>query len=153
MRRSILQNVVGHGDWEAQNLRWLTGRPFVIYDWDSVVCLPEAAIIGAAAGAFASSDTPTLASLESSEAFLDAYQSRREHRFTPEEIQVAWAASLWPAIHTRAPSSDSTSSRSPAKRSRTRLRHASNSPRLSNHRQLRRNGVAGGGRPSAADDK
>jgi Ser/Thr protein kinase RdoA (MazF antagonist) len=99
MRHSTLQNVVGHGDWETQNLRWHGGRPFVIHDWDSVVYLPEAAIIGAAAGAFASDETPTLANVESSEAFLETYQSRRERRFTAEEIEVAWAASLWPAIH------------------------------------------------------
>jgi hypothetical protein len=99
MRRSTLPNVVGHGDWETQNLRWLRGRPHVIHDWDSAAYLPEAAIIGAAAGAFASNETPTLANIESSEAFLQAYQARRRQRFTREELQIAWAASLWPAIH------------------------------------------------------
>jgi hypothetical protein len=40
-----------------------------------------------------------LANIESSEAFLQAYQARRRQRFTREELQIAWAASLWPAIH------------------------------------------------------
>jgi hypothetical protein len=99
MRRCWLPNVVGHGDWEAQNLRWLERRPVAIHDWDSAVYMPEAAVVGAAAGAFASNETPTLAPLESSAVFLDAYQQRRGRRFTSEETQVAWAASLWPAVH------------------------------------------------------
>ena len=38
--------VVGHGDWESQNIRW-TGRSLhVVYDWDSVVSQPEAAVVG-----------------------------------------------------------------------------------------------------------
>ena len=98
MRRCSLPNVVGHGDWETQNLRWLQGQPFVIHDWDSVVVMPEGAIIGAA-GAFASNEIPTLASIDSSAEFLDAYQVRRKRSFTTAEIEVAWAASLWPAIH------------------------------------------------------
>jgi hypothetical protein len=61
--------------------------------------MPEAAVVGAASGAFASNETPTLAPLESSATFLDAYQRRRGRSFTSEELQVAWAASLWPAIH------------------------------------------------------
>ena len=97
--RARLPCVVGHGDWEAQNLRWSEGRPFAIHDWDSAVYMPEAAVVGAAAGAFASNQTPTLAPLESSHAFLEAYQARRERRFTAEELEVGWAASLWPAIH------------------------------------------------------
>ena len=43
------------------------------------------------------SAAPTLAPLASSEAFLVAYQENRE--FTPDELEVAWAASLWPALH------------------------------------------------------
>ena len=95
---AALEPVVGHADWEAQNLRWDGTEPHTVHDWDSLAWLPEAAVVGAAAGAFASAEVPTLAQLESSEAFLDAYQ-RARHEFRPEEIEVAWAASLWPALH------------------------------------------------------
>lgn len=61
--------------------------------------LPEAALVGAASGAFASAEAPTLAPLESSSAFLEAYQDARGAAFTREEAEVAWAASLWPALH------------------------------------------------------
>jgi hypothetical protein len=90
-----LPRVLGHADWEAQNLRW---RPTVIHDWDSIAWLPEPALVGAAAGAFASIETPTLAPLESSQAFLTTYQEEAG-AFTGEELEVAWAASLWPALH------------------------------------------------------
>jgi hypothetical protein len=96
---SSLGHVLGHADWEAQNLRWDNNTPYVVHDWDSVAWLPEAALVGAASGAFSSAETPTLAPLVSSEAFLDAYQEERGFSFTQEELEVAWAASLWPALH------------------------------------------------------
>lgn len=58
---STLQHVLGHADWEAQNLRWNGSQPHVVHDWDSIAWLPEAALAGAASGAFASNETPTLA--------------------------------------------------------------------------------------------
>ncbi len=67
--------------------------------WDSVAYMPEAALAGPAAGAFASNEVPTLAPLESSGAFLGAYQARRGRRFSTEDTEVAWAASLWTAVH------------------------------------------------------
>lgn len=94
-----MPHVLGHADWEAQNLRWSGSAPHVVHDWDSVAWLPESALVGAASGAFASVETPTLAPLESSEAFLKAYQEERGSALTPDELEVAWAASLWPALH------------------------------------------------------
>jgi Ser/Thr protein kinase RdoA (MazF antagonist) len=99
LRRAALDSVLGHADWEAQNLRWQGDRPHVVYDWDSLAGLPEAAVVGAAAGAFASTEVPTLAPVASSEAFLDGYAQARGRAFSTEELEVAWAASLWPALH------------------------------------------------------
>lgn len=62
---------------------------------DSLAWQPEAALAGAASGAFASDSPPTLAPIESSA----AYQELRGRRFTAEELEIAWAASLWPAAH------------------------------------------------------
>jgi hypothetical protein len=70
-----------------------------IHDWDSLAALPEAAVAGAAARAFASTDVPTLAPLSSSEAFLTAYQDATRRWFTADEVEVAWTASLYPAAH------------------------------------------------------
>ncbi|WP_211481607.1 phosphotransferase [Arthrobacter alpinus] len=99
LAQGVLPLVVGHGDWESQNLRWQGDLPWAVHDWDSLVALPEAAIVGAASGAFASTATPTLSTIESSGNFIDAYQQARDRRFTDEEQEVAWAASLWPALH------------------------------------------------------
>ena len=96
---SDLPCVLGHGDFEAQNLRWRGPDLWVVHDWDSLSWQPAAALVGAASGSFSSSGPPTLAPVAASEAFLSAYQHFRRRPFTPAELEVAWAASLWPAVH------------------------------------------------------
>jgi hypothetical protein len=91
--------VLGHADWETQNLRWNAEGPHAVHDWDSIAWLPEASLVGAASGAFASAEIPTLAPIASSEAFISAYEEARGRAFTAEERELAWAASLWPALH------------------------------------------------------
>jgi hypothetical protein len=70
-----------------------------VHDWDSLAWQPEAALAGAASGAFASDGPPTLAPVESSEAFLVAYQDIRGRSFTAVEQEIAWAASVWMAAY------------------------------------------------------
>jgi hypothetical protein len=91
--------LLGHADWEAQNMRWQGGEPLAVHDWDSLAWLPEPALAGTAAGVFASYSRPTLVPLASSEAFLDAYQRARGVRFSSYESEIAWAASIWVALH------------------------------------------------------
>jgi hypothetical protein len=91
--------VLGHADFEAQNLRWRDGHVWAVHDWDSLAWQPEAALVGAASGVFPKIGPATLPPIESSEAFLVAYQDIRGRRFTAEEQEVAWAAGLWPAAH------------------------------------------------------
>ena len=70
-----------------------------MHDWDSLAWQPEAALAGAASGAFASAGPPMLAPIESSEAFLVTYQDIRGRLFTAVEQEIAWAASLWMAAY------------------------------------------------------
>ncbi len=91
--------VLGHADFEAQNLRWRGQQVWTVHDWDSLASQPEAALAGAASGAFASAGPPTLAPIESSEAFLVAYQDIQGRLFTAAEQEIAWAASLWMAAY------------------------------------------------------
>ncbi|HKN95858.1 MAG TPA: hypothetical protein VJX10_01980 [Pseudonocardiaceae bacterium] len=92
--------VLGHADFEAQNLRWHGRRVWTVHDWDSLAWQPEAALVGAASASFGrGTGPPALAPIESSEAFLESYQDIRGRRFTAVEQEVAWAASLWPAAH------------------------------------------------------
>jgi hypothetical protein len=95
----VLPRVLGHADWEAQNMVWQEGKPLAVHDWDSLAFLPEAGVAGTAAGVFATHDQPTLAPLESSTAFLDEYENARSYRFSPYEKEIAWAASIWVALH------------------------------------------------------
>lgn len=87
--------VVGHGDWYTANLRWAGDRLLVAYDWDSVIACPEPVVVGLAAAMFPATRGGTEASVEETEAFLEAYSSARGRAFSPDEIQVAWAAGLW----------------------------------------------------------
>lgn len=92
--------VLGHADFEAQNLRWHGRELWAVHDWDSLAWQPEAALVGAASGVFPrGSGLPTLAPIASTEAFLAAYQHVRGRSFTAVELEIAWAASLWPAAH------------------------------------------------------
>ena len=91
--------VLGHADFEAQNLRWRGQQLWAVHDWDSLAWQPEAALAGAASGAFASDGPPDLAPIDSSEEFLTVYQDIRGRLFTAVEQEIAWAASLWMAAY------------------------------------------------------
>ncbi|MEA5364441.1 phosphotransferase [Amycolatopsis sp., V23-08] len=91
--------VLGHADFEAQNLRWRGTEVWTVHDWDSLAWQPEAALAGAASGSFAGAGPPTLTPIESSAAFLESYQDIRGRTFSSVEREIAWAASLWPAAH------------------------------------------------------
>ncbi|MGW4207556.1 hypothetical protein ACWEIJ_06170 [Lentzea sp. NPDC004789] len=103
VRKRLLQAelpcVLGHADFEAQNVRWRDGEVWAVHDWDSLAWQPEAALAGAAAATFANVPPPHLPPVESSEAFLQSYQELRGREFTVREREVAWAAGLWTAVH------------------------------------------------------
>lgn len=93
---TTLVSVIGHADWESQNLRWRDGTLLVVHDWDSVVALPEAALAGAAAAVFPADREPLSdATVAESTAFLAAYAQARGRGWSQEEQRVGWAAGLW----------------------------------------------------------
>ncbi|HEV2034786.1 MAG TPA: hypothetical protein VGU71_11420 [Candidatus Dormibacteraeota bacterium] len=101
VRRRLLASpgapIVGHVDWESQNLRWKGISPFSVDDWDSVAALSEPGIAGAAAAIFPSSaDGRTVAAtVEQTEAFLDAYQKARAIDWSADDQEICWAAGMW----------------------------------------------------------
>jgi hypothetical protein len=99
IRAAGLPCVLGYADFEAQNLRWHGREVWAVHDWDSLAWQPEAALAGAASGSFASAGPPVLAPIESSEAFLVAYQNANGRMFTAVELEIAWAASVWMAAY------------------------------------------------------
>ena len=88
-------NVIGHGDWESHNLDFRDGRPVAVHDWDSVAAAPETVIVGVAAAMWPAGMDCVGASIGQSVVFLDAYQSARGRRFSPDEVAQCWAAGLW----------------------------------------------------------
>jgi hypothetical protein len=96
LRRDESVEVIGHADWEAHNLGWRLDRPVVVYDWDSLAVRTEPTLAGAAATVFASTTgSQVAATVEQSEAFLDAYQHRRGDVWSTSTLERAWAAGLW----------------------------------------------------------
>ena len=88
--------VVGHGDWESQNIRWHGRQPWVVHDWDSAVAQPEAAIAGQAAAVWPAAGGPgEAASIDQTEQFLAGYERARGRAWSPAERQACWAAGLW----------------------------------------------------------
>ena len=88
--------VIGHIDWEAQNLRWIGEQLLAVYDWDSIAARPEATIVGLAAAVHtASGESLTDATDEQIETFLSAYDQARGRNFSTNERELAWAAGLW----------------------------------------------------------
>ncbi|MBV1854808.1 hypothetical protein [Catellatospora tritici] len=94
LREATGPEVVGHSDWEAQNLRWHGDRP-VVHDWDSAACAPEAVLVGMAASVWPCGAVPRAATVAESWAFLTAYQQAAGRRFSAAEVEVSWAAGLW----------------------------------------------------------
>jgi hypothetical protein len=89
------QSVVGHGDWEAQNLRWVDNEALVVHDWDSVICAPEAIIVGLAASVWPCGIEPRAATVAESASFIDEYQRARGRVWSVDEVEASWAAGLW----------------------------------------------------------
>ena len=91
--------VLGHADFEAQNLRW-QGRGGV---GGARLGQPGLAAGGGAGGSgewvVRQRRPPTLAPIESSETFLVAYQDIRGRLFSAVELEIARAASLWMAAY------------------------------------------------------
>ena len=87
--------VIGHCDWESHNLEFRDGEPWIVHDWDSVVCAPETVIVGVAAAMWPARAECTGATVAQTELFLDAYQQASGHAFSPRRIEEAWAAGVW----------------------------------------------------------
>lgn len=91
--------VAAHGDFEAQNCRWVPdpgpGSRLVIHDWDSVVAMPEAVLAGNSAFTYVSVEDCDLSTQEQNDEFLTAYAAERGRPWSELEWQVAHAAGAW----------------------------------------------------------
>jgi hypothetical protein len=91
--------VAAHGDFEAQNCRWVQGGDgqsrLVIHDWDSVVAMPEAVLAGNSAFQYNSVVDCAITTMAQNDEFLAAYAAERGLVWTEQEWQVAHAAGAW----------------------------------------------------------
>jgi hypothetical protein len=96
---ATLPLVAAHGDFEAQNCRWVPGpdgaQRLVIHDWDSVVARPEAVLAGNSAFTYVSVLDCEISSMAQNDEFLGAYADERGRSWTQLEWQVAHAAGAW----------------------------------------------------------
>ena len=95
LRAGVGEVVIGHCDWLAENLRWEGDELHVVHDWDSVVADSEAVLVGFAAALYSTVSPDELATVEETDRFLDAYCDARARVFSADEVQRAWAASVW----------------------------------------------------------
>jgi hypothetical protein len=95
LRAGASGTVIGHCDWLASNLRWKGDELLVVHDWDSAAADSEAVLVGFAAALYSTVGPDELATVEETVKFLDAYGDARGRPFSPEELQVSWAAGVW----------------------------------------------------------
>ncbi len=98
-----LPDVVGHLDWRVQNLAFADSQVVVIFDWDSVGLVPEAALVGSASVVHPVDwrlELPDpLPTLEQLDDFVACYQAARGACFDDHECSVLTAGQLWVASY------------------------------------------------------
>jgi hypothetical protein len=90
--------VVGHGDWSVKNLRFRDGAIAAVYDWDSLVLLPEVSIVAAGAVHFPATwylDVAKAPAIQEVEAFLAEYEAARGVPFTGPERRAVDVAAVY----------------------------------------------------------
>ena len=99
---SPLPAVLGHADLNGLNVRWVGTRP-IVHDWDSIASRPEAVLAGTlAVDHVAQPDAGAAAPVVRCARVLDEYSAARGLVWTPDEIEVAWATTVWLACYNAA---------------------------------------------------
>jgi hypothetical protein len=98
------KSVIGHGDWRAEHVRFVASTPIVAFDWDSLCCEREPALIGAAAHGFCADwsdgsnrQAPTL---DEARAFVRDYERARGKTFSAEERRLCGACLAYASAYT-----------------------------------------------------
>jgi hypothetical protein len=87
--------VIGHCDWRQEHVRFLKDEPVAAFDWDSLCCESEPALLGTVAHGFCADwslpeQAPTL---KEADAFIRDYEAARGYPFSPQE-RILCAASF-----------------------------------------------------------
>jgi hypothetical protein len=95
---SVGREVVAHGDWVANHVRFDGERPCVAYDWDSLETDREPNLLGCSAATFTYMEhlpverQPTA---DETRAFIADYEVARGRPLTPEERRATHAAAVY----------------------------------------------------------
>lgn len=90
--------VLSHGDFSANQMRFVGDHLRMVYDWDSLTLRSELVSVGTTASTFTYSEQPGIANIETThvdaEAFIADYEAARQQPFTPAEQRIIQAATL-----------------------------------------------------------
>ncbi|WP_062308335.1 phosphotransferase [Demequina subtropica] len=92
---SDLPAVLGHADLNGLNVRWV-GEHAIVHDWDSIALRPEAVLVGTLALDHpAAPDAGAAADIATGARVIAAYEEATGRAFAADEVEVAWATSVW----------------------------------------------------------
>jgi hypothetical protein len=94
--------VIGHADWRREHVRFVGDAPVIAYDWDSLACETEAALVGVIAHGFCadwSETRPQAPAPEEAHAFIADYARARGAPFSADERRLAGASLVYASAY------------------------------------------------------
>src|SRR5205807_2375298 len=89
------RRVIGHGDWRQEHVRFIGNEPVVAFDWDSLCCELEPALLGIAAHGFCAdwsrADRRQAPTIDEARAFKSDYEAARGTPLSPNERRLCGA--------------------------------------------------------------
>ena len=96
--------VIGHSDWRQEHVRFVGNMPVAAFDWDSLCCQYEPALLGIVAHAFCAdwseSSRRQAPTMEEARSFLAEYEAAREHQFSTAERRLCSASFAYSCAYT-----------------------------------------------------
>jgi hypothetical protein len=98
------RRVIGHSDWRQEHVRFVGDKPVVAFDWDSLRCELEPALLGVVAHGFCAdwsvADRKQAPSTAEARAFKSDYEEARGRRFSSDETRLCGAAFAYACAYT-----------------------------------------------------
>jgi Phosphotransferase enzyme family len=98
------RRVIGHGDWRQEHVRFIGDDPVVAFDWDSLCCELEPALLGIVVHGFCAdwsrADHIQAPSIEEARVFRTNYEEARGRTFSPDERRLCGAAFTYACAYT-----------------------------------------------------
>src|SRR5262245_11148230 len=96
--------VIGHNDWRQEHVRFSGNEPVVAFDWDSLCCEHEPALLGSVTHGFCADwslpDRRQAPTLGEARAFVADYERARGRPFSSDERRLCGAAFTYACAYT-----------------------------------------------------